>query len=87
MSNARPQGVSFTNNLATDLGAGAVRLGRGSGAVQPGECEGHTVADNVLQHGGCKVLYVFPLHLCTAPRAFHASRLSAAGGVPPTRSP
>ena len=47
--------VSFVNNLATDLGAGAVRLGRGSSVVQPGECEGHTITDNVLQHGGCKM--------------------------------
>ena len=36
----------------TDLGSGAVRIGRGHAVTSTGECEGHLVADNVMTDGG-----------------------------------
>ena len=44
----------LTRSTLTDLGGGAVRIGRGHAvdATAKAECEGHTITDNIMLDGG-----------------------------------
>ena len=44
----------LTRSTLTDLGSGAVRIGRGHAvdATAKAECEGHLIADNMMSDGG-----------------------------------